>query len=86
MKTNSKVDIITNEEIAYAINSTRHFRVQGNMVNGFTRIDGVPIPNIYPAVYVRRVTHSNFEKARLYCECGREFIIDDALRLEEQDY
>jgi len=65
-----------------------YYRIRGNMRNGYSGRDenGNPIPFIHPADYIRRISSINHDKGILYCECGREFLIDDDLTLEEMNY
>jgi len=64
------------------------YRIRGNMRNGYSGRDenGKPIPFIQSADYTRRITNINYDNGILYCECGREFLIDDALTLEDMKY
>lgn len=65
-----------------------YYRIRGNMINGHHGLDaeGNPIPFIQLADYTRRITGVNHEKGKLYCECGRVFLIDGDLVLEEMSY
>jgi hypothetical protein len=72
----------------------KHYRIRGNMRNGHSGRDenGNPIPFIHPADYTRRISSVNrasFNGAPnglVFCECGRQFLIDDALSLEEMSW
>jgi len=75
-------------ELANVKLRANYYRIRGNMKNGYNGLDesGKPVLNIHPADYTRRITNINYEKGMLYCECGREFLIDDNLRLDEMSY
>jgi len=65
-----------------------YYRIHGNLLNGYSGRDenGKPIPYIHPHDITRRVSFINYDEGIMYCECGRQFIIDDDLKLVEQDY
>ena len=58
--------------------------ISGNMQNGWQTIDGVRVPIVEKEYIHRPIKYINREKGILECTCGREFIIDDDLKISEQ--
>ena len=61
-------------------NTDKHYRIKGNIENGW--IDGKPY--ICKENVVRRIKYATNEK--LHLECGRVFLIDNDLEIEELNY
>jgi hypothetical protein len=61
-------------------NTEKHYRIKGNLENG--RVNGKAY--ICKEEIVRRIKYEKNNK--LYLECGRIFLIDNDLELEELNY
>ena len=60
------------------------YDITGNLLNGgHLDENNVWQPYIYKHSITRRIIAINLEKKILYCECGRQFIIDEQLKLYE---
>lgn len=66
--------------------NANHYNIEGDMLNGGRMEDGKWIPNIYLSQITRPISYINFEKGKVCCPCGREFLINDNLKLVECNY
>lgn len=63
------------------------YHLEGNIFNGGHRDEnGKWVPFICKETVSRRINKVDKTKNIIYCECGREFIIDDNLIIYKCDY
>ena len=87
MNKNEKMKTVAISEVITRFNGGGFYDISGDMVNGGKRDEtGKWIPNIYKSEITRRINSVNLEKQKLYCECGREFLINNNLKLIKCDY
>jgi len=63
------------------------YHISGNMLNGGRYDEGGNwTPFVHYAEYTRQIRSIDFGRGLLNCICGRQFIIDDNLNLDECHY
>jgi hypothetical protein len=65
----------------------KEYRLQGNTYNGgYTDGLGIFIPHIHKQDVNRPVTYVCSDRKIVYCQCGRQFLIDNELVIEKVGY
>lgn len=80
-----KTEVNVNE-VVLRFDGGSFYEIKGNLVNGYEVELGEVSPRLYETKITRRINHIDFEKKRLYCECGRVFVIDKDLKLFKCNY
>ena len=75
------------EEVVCLRDGGGFYQIKGDLTNGGV-VAEVMLGEVSPKLYeiTRRIISVNLERKRLFCECGREFIINDNLTLIKAGY